>query len=106
MQKEELDLKFQGGGGEQLLSVNLKQMPQLGDASGFFSADQGGRSSLIWADALGVKSISHANTKDGWLALDTIKTAVAAGTAFQVWEETGDLQWSELPRREDLELPE
>jgi hypothetical protein len=36
-----------------------------------------------------------------WLALDMIKTAAAAGTAFQVWEEAGDHQWSELPIRED-----
>lgn len=83
-----------------LLSVNLKQMPQLGDVSGFFSVDRGERSSWIWADALGVKSISHTNAKDSWLALDMIKTAAAAGTAFQVWEEAGDHQRSELPVRE------
>lgn len=76
-------------------------MAQLGDASGFFSVDQEQRSSLIWANALGVKSISHAKAKDGRLALDMIKTATAARTAFQVWEEAGDPQWSELPIRED-----
>lgn len=79
MQKEELDLKFQKKKKKkQLLSVNLKQMPQQGDVPGFFSVDQGERSSWIWADALGVKSISPTNAKDGWLALDMIKTAASS----------------------------
>lgn len=68
------------------LSVNLKQMPQSGKVSGFFSVDQGERHSLlIWADILTTRS--HKNVKDSWLAVDIIKTITVAETAFRVQEE-------------------